>query len=85
MALIIIASLIYILAGDSFKNKVIAFATKHRLFAVIILSLAIVLTFVNLFSSVFFTFIGLLQNIIPIIVAAMVFFVIYQIGKHVLN
>lgn len=85
MALIIIASLIYILAGDSFKNKVIAFATKHRLLAVIVLSLAIVLTFVNLFSSVFFTFIGLLQNIIPIIVAAMVFFVIYQIGRHVLN
>lgn len=85
MALIIIASFIYILAGDSFKNKVIAFATKHRLFAVIILSLAIVLTFVNLFSSVFFTFIGLLQNIIPVIIMALVFFVIYQIGRHVLN
>ena len=36
MALIIIASFIYILAGDSFKNKVIAFATKHRLLAVIV-------------------------------------------------
>lgn len=80
MAFVIIASLIYILAGDSFKNKVIAFAQKHRVLSVIVLSLAIVLTFVNLFSSVFFTFIGLLQNIIPIIVAAMVFFVIYQIG-----
>lgn len=85
MALIIIASLIYILAGDSFKNKVIAFAQKHRVLSVIILSLAIVLTFVNLFSSVFFTFIGLLQNIIPVIIMALVFFVIYQIGRHVLN
>lgn len=81
MALIIIASLIYILAGDS----VIAFAQKHRVLSVIVLSLAIVLTFVNLFSSVFFTFIGLLQNIIPVIIMALVFFVIYQIGRHVLN